>query len=101
MRADMSSHEHKQPELTGWQVHLGSIPVAVRAAEPAWRGQDAFLLHDLAGAFAYGFDAIRVVWEQAHDMAAITGYRIRLQAAPRPEAMSIGEVAVSDQRRTS
>ena len=91
----MSNHAHKQPELTGWQVHLGSIPVAVRASDPAWSGQDAFLLHDLAGAFAYGFDAIRVTWEQAHNATGTTGYRIRLRTVPGTEAMSAGEVTLS------
>lgn len=44
----MSGAEHKRPEITGWQVHLGRIPVAVRSAEPAWQGQEQVLLHDLA-----------------------------------------------------
>lgn len=91
----MSGYEHVQPQLTGWQLHLGSIPVAVRAAEPAWRGEDAKLLHDLAGGVAYGFDAIRADWEQAHCAAGITGYRIRLQPAPGGQAMAVGEVTVS------
>ncbi|HUZ56286.1 MAG TPA: hypothetical protein VMU94_27650 [Streptosporangiaceae bacterium] len=91
----MRGYEHVQPELTGWQVHLGAIPVAVRAAEPAWRGQDAQLLHDLAGGLAYGFDAIRAVWEQAHGVAGITGYRIRLQSVQGGLAMAVDEVTVS------
>jgi hypothetical protein len=92
----MSVHEHLRPELTGWQVHLGSIPVAVRAAEPAWQGQDAHLLHDLAGGLAYGFDAIRAVWEEAHGAAGVTGYKVLLRAAPGGQAMAIDEVTVSD-----
>jgi hypothetical protein len=91
----MSGHAVTRPELTGWQVHLGAIPVAVRAAEPAWPRQDAQLLHDLAGGLAYGFDAIRAVWEQAHKAARITGYRIRLQPAQGGLAMAVGEVTVS------
>ncbi len=93
----MSGHEHGRPELTGWQVHLGSIPVAVRAADPAWQGEEAILLHDLAGGLAYGFDAIRAVWEEAHGAAGITGYRIRLQPVPGGQAMAVDEVTVSDQ----
>jgi hypothetical protein len=96
MRVGMSGYGHGPPELTAWQVHLGSIPVAVRAAEPAWRGQDAQLLHDLAGGLAYGFDAIRAVWEQAHGAAEITGYRIRLRPAPGSRAMAVDEVTVRD-----
>src|SRR5262245_61756826 len=96
MRGDMSGREHERPELTGWQVHLGSVPVAVRSAEPAWQGQDSRLLHELAGGFAYGFDAIRAVWEQAHSAAGITGYRIRLQPLPGGQAMTAGKVTVSD-----
>lgn len=92
----MSGREHKQPDLTGWQIHLGGMPVAVRSAEPAWQGQDSILLHDLAGGVAYGFDAIRAVWEQAHEQAEITGYRIRLQSAPGGQAMTAGQATISD-----
>jgi hypothetical protein len=93
----MSSPEHPQPELTGWQLHLGRVPVALRAAEPAWSGRDALLLHDLAGALAYGLDAIRAVWEQAHDEAGITGYRIWIEAASGDgPAMSATELTVGD-----
>jgi hypothetical protein len=90
----MRGHQ-KQPELTGWQVHLGGIPVAIRAADPAWTGQDLRLLHELAGSFAYGFDAIRAVWEQAHETAAVTGYRIGLRAVPGGPAMSVDGVTVT------
>jgi len=92
----MSGREHKRPELTGWQIHLGGMPVAVRSAEPAWQGQDSILLHDLAGGVAYGFDAIRAFWEQAHEQAKITGYRIRLQSAPGGQAMTVGQATISD-----
>lgn len=93
----MSGHEHAQPELIGWQMHLGSIPVAVRAADPDWRGQDAQLLHDLAGGLAYGIDGIRSDWEHAHHSTRITGYRIQLQPSRGGQAMAVGEVTVSDQ----
>jgi hypothetical protein len=92
----MSGAEHERPGITGWQVHLGSVPVAVRSAEPAWQGQEQVLLHDLAGGIAYGFDAVRAVWEEAHAAARITGYRIRLRAAPGGQAMAVGDVTVSD-----
>ena len=92
----MSGAEHERPGITGWQVHLGSVPVAVRSAEPAWQGQEQVLLHDLAGGIAYGFDAVRAVWEEAHAAARITGYRIRLRAAPGGQTMTVGDVTVSD-----
>jgi hypothetical protein len=78
----MSSPEHHRPALTGWQAHLGRVPAAIQAAEPTWPQEDALLLHDLAGAIAYGIDAVRAVWEQAHSGTGITGYRIRLDSAP-------------------
>jgi hypothetical protein len=81
--------------LTGWEVHLGTVPVAVRSAEPGWQGQDGVLLHDLAGAIAYGLDAIRGDWERAHRSSGITGYRIRLRAAPGETAMTTGKVTVN------
>lgn len=90
----MSGAVHLQPILTGWQIHLGTVPVAVRSAEPAWQGQDALLLHSLAGGLAYGCDAIRAAWEQAHRPSEITGYRIRLQPVPGGPAMTAGEVTV-------
>ncbi len=93
----MSSPAHRRPELTGWQVHLSHMPVAIRAAEPAWPDRDRLLLNDFAGGLAYGFDAIRAVWEQAHDGAVVTGYRIQIAAAPGGEpAMSAHEVTVRD-----
>jgi hypothetical protein len=88
--------EHKKPKLTGWQVHLGRVPVAVRAADTAWQGQDVVLLHILAGGLAYGFDGIRGVWEQAHKTAEITGYRIRLQVVSEDPAVAVGEVTLCD-----
>jgi hypothetical protein len=91
----MTGAVHKQPGLIGWQVHLGSVPVAVCCAEPAWKGQDALVLHELAGGLAYGFDAICAAWEQAHREAGITGYRIRLHPVSSDQAMATGEVTVS------
>lgn len=91
----MSDITIKRPEVTGWQVHLGRVPVAVRSAEPAWTGQDGFLLHDLAGGLAYGFDAVRTVWEAAHSAQEIAGYRIRLLPVPSAQAMAAGEVTVN------
>ena len=32
----MSSPAHRRPGLTGWQVHLSQMPVAIRSAEPTW-----------------------------------------------------------------
>lgn len=92
----MSGAEHKRPGITGWQVHLGRVPVAVRSADPTWQGQEQVLLHDLAGGIAYGFDAVRAVWEDAHAAAGITGYRIQLRPVPGAQAMAVGEVTVSN-----
>ena len=93
----MSSPVHPRPELTGWQVHLSQMPVAIRAAEPAWPDKDRLFLNDFAGGLAYGFDAIRAVWEQVHDRTDVTGYRIRIGAAPGDgSAMSAHEVTVRD-----
>ena len=78
----MSSPVQRRPELTGWQVHLSKVPVAVSAADPAWPAGDRGVLNNLAGALAYGFDAVRDVWEQAHRAAGVTGYRIRIGAGP-------------------
>jgi hypothetical protein len=91
----MSGAVHLQPMLTGWEVHLGAVPVAIRSAEPAWQGQDAILLHDLAGGLAYGLDAIRGDWQQAHGSSGVTGYRIRLNPVADGPAMTVGEVTVS------
>jgi hypothetical protein len=71
--------------------------VAIRAAEPDWQRQDAQLLHDLAGGLAYGFDAIRAIWERAHSAADITGYRIRLRSVQSGVAMAVDEVTLAGQ----
>ena len=92
----MSGAEHERPGITGWQVHLGSVPVAVRSAEPAWQGQEQVLLHDLAGGIAYGFDAVRAVWEEAHAAAGDHGLQDPAPSRARRPAMSVGDVTVSD-----
>jgi hypothetical protein len=92
----MSSPVQRRPELTGWQVHLSKVPVAVNAADPAWPAEDRGVLNNLAGALAYGFDAVRGVWEQAHGGYGVTGYRIQIGAVPDGPALSVQDATIRD-----
>lgn len=72
---------HAAPELTGWTVHLGTVPVAIRAAAPEWTNEEQRLLHDLAGAFAFGLRQISTTWNAAHvDAREPAGYVLDLRS---------------------
>jgi hypothetical protein len=89
--------EHPRPELSGWQVHISAVPVAILAADGEWPQRDRDLLHDLAGGLAYGFDAIRTTWEAAHVGLAVVGYRLALKAADADTApLSLVDVRLDD-----
>jgi hypothetical protein len=85
-----------QPDLTGWRVHTSAIPVAIECASPRWPDSDRHLLHDLAGAFAFGFDQVTEVWVAAHANTGVAGYVVRLTtrdaAADDVPPISVAEV---------
>lgn len=98
LAAVVTSPEHPRPELAGWQLHVGAVPVAILAADDTWSHRDRELLHDLAGAFAYGYDAVSATWDAIHSGAGVVGYRVHLQAAidEGAAALSVGGVVVDD-----
>ncbi|GAB3832544.1 hypothetical protein ACFPIJ_36345 [Dactylosporangium cerinum] len=77
------------PSLTGWHIHTGRIPVAIRCADPRWTEQHVGLLNTLAGAFAFGFDQTVDVWTEAHTNTPCLGYRVYLS----PPTTDIGDDA--------
>lgn len=71
--------DERFPEPTGWTLHTGPVPVAVRCLHPDWEGNARDLLHDLAGAFTFAIGHIADTWAQAHAGAGVTGYVIDLE----------------------
>lgn len=82
-----SQAHHSRPQLQGWSLHTGPVPVAVSAAEPSWRDPDHMQLFDrMAGAIAFGVAAIDGIWVKAHTGTDVRGYVIGLTAAESPES---------------
>jgi hypothetical protein len=72
---------HRRGALLGWTVHCSEVPVAILAAHPGWpEGDHDLLLHDLAGAFAFGFRQVDDLWLSVHAGQPVGGYVISLTA---------------------
>ena len=90
---------HPLPPLTGWSVHISSVPVAITAIHPSWPPEDTDALHDLSGSFAFGLRQIDQVWRSCHDGASVAGYVIELRsrrpAAAAPSALAVEQVQIA------
>ena len=90
-----SDSEGSNPAATGvviclaGPVHLSDAPVAIVAAHPGWPQAHHGLLHDLAGAFAFGFHQIDNLWRSAHSSHSVDGYVIDLTTTNRDSALGI------------
>jgi hypothetical protein len=78
--------ETQMPTPTGWQIHLGDVPVAFRCADDRWEPTDREPLSTLAGSFAYGIDQIAGPWNEVHHDVDTAGYLITLCRAGSDES---------------
>lgn len=75
------------PDVEGWQIAAAvSPPAAFACADPTWPHRHRDLLHSLAGALAWGVEAVAVAWDDAHACATVAGYRVRLDSASSSDA---------------
>ncbi len=63
---DPRSAVHERGDLRGWTLYLSNVPVAISTADTRWPHAQHRLLHDLAGAFAFGWRQIDQPWRLAH-----------------------------------
>lgn len=77
---------HPRGDLLGWALHVAPAPVAIVASHPAWPWDDHRVLHDLAGAFAFGFGQIDPAWRRGHNESTIVGYVLDLRSTTRDGA---------------
>lgn len=77
---------HRRGDLLGWTVYLSDVPVAIVVAHPGWPQAYHELLHDLAGAFAFGFRQIDYLWRSVHSGQPVDGYVIDLTSTNRDGA---------------
>ncbi|MCK9876784.1 hypothetical protein MXD59_13510 [Frankia sp. Ag45/Mut15] len=84
---DDSSPErsHAVPDLVGWKLAVGPIPVGIVELDPAWPEKDRHFLDILAGAFAFGFHQISDVWAYCHAGSDVAGYVVELSSRPDEE----------------
>lgn len=77
--------KHHRPDLQGWSIHIGAVPVAVQITDVSWYPTAFPILHDLAGSLAFGLRQIAEEWDLAHDASNIAGYLIELAPADDSE----------------
>jgi len=66
---------------TGWTVLPTKTPIAISLASPNWSDGDLQLLHELAGAIAFGVRQVEAAWTGVHESIAIAGHRWELEAS--------------------
>lgn len=71
---------------TGWTMHTGEVPVAIRCLRPEGMTPAGELVYKLAGAIAFGLDQIRDTWVAAHAGTDVRAYRIDMSLRPEAEA---------------
>ncbi|MER5702222.1 hypothetical protein ABT023_09735 [Micromonospora sp. NPDC002296] len=99
---DPALDETLMPPLVGWQIHLSSVPVAIRSADETWAPDDRERLSTLAGSIAYGIDQVATPWQYAHQGVDVAGYVIGLSVAQPnsvsgalvPHSIQVGSVQV-------
>lgn len=70
------------PDLVGWKLVVGPVPVGIVEQDPAWPEEDRRFLDKLAGAFAFGFHQISAVWASCHADSDVAGYVVELSSRP-------------------
>lgn len=76
---------HHRPDLQGWSIHIGAVPVAVQITDVTWCPTAFPILHDLAGSLAFGLRQIAEEWDLAHETSNIVGYLFELTPADDTE----------------
>ncbi|MEV4385469.1 hypothetical protein AB0J68_07020 [Micromonospora sp. NPDC049580] len=71
---------------TGWIVHTGEVPVAIRCLRPEGMTPAGELVYKLAGAIAFGLDQIGDTWVGAHAGTGVRAYRIDMSLRPEGDA---------------
>ncbi|WP_131770121.1 hypothetical protein [Candidatus Protofrankia californiensis] len=74
------------PDLVGWKLVVGPVPVGIVELDPAWPEEDRRFLDKLAGAFAFGFHQISAVWASCHAGSGVAGYVVELSSRPDDES---------------
>ncbi|MCF8525954.1 MAG: hypothetical protein K9G24_00375 [Candidatus Nanopelagicales bacterium] len=96
VRATPVTPERRRPELVGWSLHPGPVPVAVSLFGPTWTRDVDSLLYDIAGAFTFGLRQIRETWNASHN-GDESGYVLALANVERVDAdIEVANVLIDD-----